>query len=51
MKIKLIANLNIDEVFDLDEDLTDGEISDYFWDYIGQKVEWDWYQVDEEGDE
>ncbi|WP_322630538.1 hypothetical protein [Aedoeadaptatus coxii] len=48
MKVKLIANLNIDEVFDMDDDLTIDEISDDLWKYIGQKIEWDWDQVDDD---
>lgn len=48
MKIKLIADLKIDEIFDIDDDLTEGEISDYSWNYIEEKIDWDWYQVDED---
>lgn len=48
MKVKLIANLNIDEVVDCDDSMTEDEIYEDLWDYMCQKIDWHWKEVDDE---
>lgn len=48
MKVKLIANLNIDEVVDCDDSMTDDERSDYLWEYVCQNIVLHLKEVDDE---
>ena len=46
MKVKLTADLFVDEIYDMDESLTDDEVSEKLWDRIVTQVVWDWERVD-----
>ena len=45
MKVKLTADLFVDEIYDMDESLTDDEVSEKLWDRIVTQVVWDWERV------
>lgn len=38
MKIRVTANLTIDEVIDCDDSMTDEERSNYLWEYVCQNI-------------
>lgn len=45
MKVKLTADLFIDEVYDIDEGLIDDEISEKLWNCIVEQAVWNWEKV------
>ena len=45
MKVNLTADVFIDEIYDMDESLTDDEISEKLWDSIVRQVVWTWERV------
>lgn len=47
MKVKLTTDLFIDEIYDIDDNLTDDEISEKLWNCIVEQVVWNWEKVDD----
>lgn len=47
MKVKLTADLFIDEIYNIDDNLNEDEISEKFWNCIVEQIVWNWEKVDD----
>lgn len=45
MKVKLTADLFIDEIYDIDDKLNEDEISEKLWNCIVEQIVWNWEKV------
>lgn len=45
MKVKLTADVFIDEIYDIDDNLNEDEISEKLWERIVQQIVWNWETV------
>lgn len=48
MKVKLTADVFIDDIYNIDDGLTEDEISEKLWDSIARQIIWTWEPVNED---